>query len=269
MKNYFLSGLLVLLTATKMLAAPTPLTESVFTEIIKEANVLGDTGKAVVPAKTNMVFRAPDRVRTGAASRVELTAPDQTITRVGANTIFTFANQGRTILLEKGGVLFHAPAGVGGGNVQHHGAVAAVLGTTMVCAVMSDGRFKVLCLEGKVKVTLKNGFAVELKAGQMVVVTTDDEQFEGVEFFNLQELVARLTLVVGFSRPLDSLPLIEAAILEQRQQVAAGEIKLLLKADVSDFGLDIIHRSNGLGQILPPETPDHTQVPISPVIGNP
>ena len=269
MKLFLLAGSLAFFTSLKIMAAPVPLTESTFTEIIKEANVLGGAGNAVVPAKTNMVFHSPDRVRTGSASRVELTAPDQTITRVGANTVFTFANQGRTIELEKGGVLFHAPAGVGGGTVQHHGAAAAVLGTTMICSVMPDGRFKVLDLEGKVRVTLKNGLAVELKAGQMVVVTTDDENFEGVEFFNLKELVARLSLVIGFSRPLASMPLIELAILEQRRQIVSGEIKSLISANVSDFGLDIVHRSNGLGQILPPETPDHTQVPTSQVQKNP
>ena len=247
------------------MAAPVPLTESTFTEIIREANVLAGTGNNTVPAKTNMLFHAPDRVRTGTASRVELTAPDQTITRVGANTIFTFANEGRTIELEKGGVLFHAPAGVGGGSVQHHGAAAAVLGTTMICSILPDGRFKVLDLEGKVRVTLKNGQTVELTAGQMVVVTTDEKQFEGVEFFNLEKLVARLVLVVGFSHPLASMPLIALAIQEQHRQLAAGEIKFLLTADAADFGLDIVHRANTFGQILPPETPDHTQNPLSPV----
>ena len=50
--------------------APIPLTESTFTEIIQEAKVVAATTKAETPAETNMLFKAPDLVRTGQASRV-------------------------------------------------------------------------------------------------------------------------------------------------------------------------------------------------------
>ena len=54
----------------------TPLTQSTFTEIINQANVVAATTKNTTPAKTNEVFKAPDLVSTGPASRVEMTAPD-------------------------------------------------------------------------------------------------------------------------------------------------------------------------------------------------
>ena len=185
-----------------------PLTESTFTEIIREVNVVVVSTKAVKPAVTNEVFRAPDLVRTGSGSRVEMTAPDQTITRVGANTVFTFEPGERNILLQRGSVLFHAPAGVGGGTVKYRGTTAAVLGTTMICAVMPDGSFKILDLEGHVHVTLKNHLSITLKAGQMVVVPADGNEFGPALTFNLAELVGRLLLVNGFSNPLSSMPLI-------------------------------------------------------------
>ena len=108
--------------------APIPLTESTFTEIIQEAKVVAATTKAETPAETNMLFKAPDLVRTGQASRVELTAKDQTITRIGANTVFTFAQGGRDIQLHEGSVLFHSPKGAGGGAIRNRGTSAAVLG---------------------------------------------------------------------------------------------------------------------------------------------
>ena len=116
MQTRLLSAALFLCAGLSALAA-TSLTESTFTEIIREANVVAAADKSVAPAKTNEVFRVPDLVRTGSASRLEMTAPDQTITRVGANTVFTFAPEGRDIVLERGSVLFHPPEGGGGGAI--------------------------------------------------------------------------------------------------------------------------------------------------------
>ena len=85
-------------------SAAVPLTESTFTEIIRQANVVNAADKSTTPAQVNEVFKAPDLVRTGTASRIEMTAPDKTITRVGANTVFTFEPGGRDILLQRGSV---------------------------------------------------------------------------------------------------------------------------------------------------------------------
>jgi hypothetical protein len=241
-----------------------PLTESTFTEIIRVANVVSATNQAVAAARTNEVFRAPDLVRTGDASRIEMTAPDQTITRVGANTTFTFAPGGRDLLLRSGSVLFHAPAGVGGGAVKYHGTSAAVLGTTMICTVLPGGRFKVLDLEGHVLVTLKTQQSVTLKAGQMVLISADGTQILDEDTFLIAEVIGRLVLMVEFSEPLSSLPLIEAAIQEQNAEIAAGTLPTPVSFTVAVFGLDIIYVQVDPGLPHPPETPDHTMLPASP-----
>src|SRR6185369_1383017 len=149
MQTRILSAVILLGTGVSALAA-TPLTESTFTEVIRAVNVVAAADKSVAPARTNEVFKVPDRVRTGTASRAEMTAPDQTITRVGADTVFTFAPDSRDILLQRGSVLFHPPAGAGGGAIKNHGTAAAVLGTTEIGAILSDGSFKILDLEGTV-----------------------------------------------------------------------------------------------------------------------
>ncbi len=217
-----------------------PLTESTFTEIIQEANVVTVTNKSGTPAKTNEVFKVPDLVRTGRDSRVELTAKDQTITRVGSNTTFTFAQGGRDILLKSGGVLFHSPAGAGGGAIKYKGSSAAVLGTTEIGQVLPDGRFKVLDLEGHVEVTLVNGTSVRLKAGQMVIVSPDGTKFSDVNDFNLAELASHLLLVVGFSEPLSSRSLIDAAIEQQNQEIAGGRLSISGTWQEAGKGLDLV-----------------------------
>ena len=244
---------------TLKISAAMPLTESIFTEIIQEVNVVSASNKAVTRAKTNTLFKSPDSVRTGQVSRVELTAKDQTITRVGANTTFTFAPSGREIQLKQGSVLFHSPAGAGGGVIKNRGSSAAVLGTTMICTVLRDGRFKVLDLEGSVKVTIRSGANVTIKPGQMVVVSADGTVLGDVGNFKLEDLAARSQLVVGFSKPVPSYLLIQAAIQVQNGQIAMGSLTQLFSFQESSFGLDIRYRGlndlpfysfNGLGNPL-------------------
>jgi len=244
--------------------AEVSLTESTFTEIIQQANVVNANDKSAAPARVNEVFKAPDLVRTGTASRIEMTAPDKTITRVGANSVFTFATGGRDILLERGSVLFHAPAGAGGGAIKYHGTAAAVLGTTELAAVLPDGSFKILDLEGKVKVTLKNLLSVELQPGQMVVVSPDGNTFGPVLNFNLGRLLPHLLLIVGFSDPLSSLPLIQAASQGQNHEIAGGQgsdhFATLLMAE---YGLDLTPDS----ELQKWNLPTQPQIRISPTAG--
>lgn len=198
-----------------------PLTESTFTEIINDVATVSTAGNAA-PSKVKDVLKAPERVRTGPQSRAELTAPDQTITRIGANTIFSFADNGRTLNLEQGNVLFHAPKGQGGGTIKSAGAAAAVLGTTLIVSATPDGGFKVILLEGSGTVTLPNGNSATLHAGQLVYVLPGGT-LSPVLDINLGKLVAGSQLVNGFPDPLSSLPLINAAIAAQNARLASGK----------------------------------------------
>ena len=244
------------------------LTESVFTEIINDAKVVAASNQSATPAKTNELFKAPDLVRTGPASRVELTAADQTITRIGANTIFTFEPTGRSINLEKGSVLFHSPPGQGGGTIKHGGASAAVLGTTIIGAILFDGSFKIMVLEGQCLVTLRDGSTLTLNAGQMVIIPPDGNSFGlGVLNFNIQQLVDRLLLIQGFSNPLSSLPQINDAIQQQNAAIANGTAGPFATFDVVSAGLDLTGGTPPRDFPLVPPVVDHTQLPMSPPVG--
>ena len=225
------------------------LNESTFTEVIKSVVVIAGTTKATTPAQANELFRAPDLVRTGAGSRAELTAPDQTITRVGANTVFSFEPAGRNLNLEKGSVLFHSPNGLGGGTIKSGGVAAAVLGTTLIVSATADGGFKVVLLEGKGQVTLPNGKSVTLKAGQLVYVLPGGTTFSAVLDINLERLVAGSLLVHGFSHELPSLPLIQKAIARQNSDLAAG--RTVDTGVTADNFVNPPARGNGLNTMDP------------------
>ena len=220
MSNRFLFPVALVSFSLTLHAAP--ITQSTFTDVVKDVNVIAGATKATSPARVNGAVKAPDLVRTGADSRAELTAPDQTITRIGANTVFSFEPAGRNLRLEQGSVLFHAPAGKGGGTIKTGGASAAVLGTTIIVVATPDGGFKFIVLEGKGKATLANGRSRTLKAGQMVFVLPGGGGFSPVLNINLGGLVAASQLVNGFSHDLPSLALIKAAVQRQNDDLAKG-----------------------------------------------
>jgi FecR protein len=219
----------LLLGSTPLLRAAS-LTESTFTDVVHSVEVINQSDKKSAPAKLNDVFKAPNLVRTGVSSRAELTAPDQSLTRVGANTVFSFAPVGREIDLAQGSILFHSPSGRGGGTIKSGGASAAVSGTTLIVAttpVTHEGEkngFKVILLEGKGTVTLWNGKIETLQAGQMIYVLPGHNGFGPRLSINLGKLIAGSALVNGFTHELPSLPLVQVAIHNQQTHLNTGQL---------------------------------------------
>jgi hypothetical protein len=225
-----------------------PLTESTVTEIVKEVNLLPPGAATPTPAKLNVLVKAPERVRTGAESRTELTAPDRTITRIGANTVFAFETAGRVINLERGSILFHSPKGAGGGTIKSGGASAAILGTTLIVAATENGGFKVIVLEGAARITLPNGTTANLEAGQMVFVLPAGAGFSRVLDINLGRLVDGSLLVKGFSRQLPSAPQIGTAVEKQNVRIKKGRaIDTGISAE--EFAAASLTRQYGLNSI--------------------
>jgi FecR protein len=228
MKTRFLIVGIVLSCSALLSAAP--LSEGTFTDVIRTVEVLDQSTKNATAAQLNELVKAPNRVRTGASSRAELTAPDNTLTRIGANTVFSFAPAGREINLEQGSVLFHSPSGRGGGTIRSGGASAAVSGTTIIVAttpVTNPGDkngFKVIVLEGSGHVTLPSGQSRTLKAGQLIYILPGRSGFGPLLTINLSKLVNGSSLVNGFSHPLPSLSLIDAAIEAQIAQLKKGRL---------------------------------------------
>jgi hypothetical protein len=88
--------------------------------------------------------------------------------RVGQNSIFSFARDSREIELQQGSILFQSPTGKGGGTIRTPAASAAVLGTTLIVTTTKNGGFKVLLIEGHGRVRGANGAVRNLTSGQMV-----------------------------------------------------------------------------------------------------
>jgi len=133
-----------------------------------------DPGSGANPAKVNEKIMEKSKVSTAAASMAELTFADSSITRMGANTRFSFQSKERLVKLEQGTVLIHTPPGNGGATVDCGGVTAAVSGTTFMASRDASGNAMFVLLEGQggLTVTVGKSTAV-IRPGQAASVGAD------------------------------------------------------------------------------------------------
>lgn len=210
-----------ILTPVCVLAAP--LKDLVFTEIVEDVITHNPSVRTQKRPKVGDTLAPGVVIQTGANSRTELVSGDNTVTRIGSNTVFSYAAGTRDISLQKGSVLFHSPTGKGGGNINTSGVSASVLGTTLIVGTTSQGGFKTMLLEGKGKVTQQGTEEVVLKEGQMSFALPGKVPSPPLNFL-LRQQVSTSRLVNGFSKPVASIAKIEAAIAKQQAKIEKGDI---------------------------------------------
>jgi hypothetical protein len=210
------------------------LKQAKFTQVVNEVEVISSKDSSEKFATVNDIFHMPDLVHTGVASRAELVADDKTITRVGANTIFSFDPANRTIDLQQGSLLFHSPKGKGGGVIRTGSATASVLGTTLIVTTTHNGGFKVIDLEGHVAIKFLNGLRQYLSSGQMTFILPGGRPAPIITI-RLDTLTKDSRLVQGFAVPLPSLPLILQEVANQMKAIKSGEAQDTGQ-DVADNG---------------------------------
>src|SRR5437016_14254945 len=100
-------SLLVVAASCTFLAhssAAGPLTSAEVTKIINRVSVI-DPAKGAHPAMVRDVIKDDLGLQTGAKSRSELLFQDSSLTRIGAETFFSFKTGARDMTLEKGSML--------------------------------------------------------------------------------------------------------------------------------------------------------------------
>jgi len=103
------------------------LKEAKVTQVVRDVRVL-PSNASPRPAAVNDNVRQGTAVQTGVRSRSELTFKDQTITRLGEQTIFSVGEGPRTIDLGSGQFLLYAPKKGGGAKVKMGSVTAAITG---------------------------------------------------------------------------------------------------------------------------------------------
>lgn len=157
-------------------------------------------------AKLGDTVRGHTSVHTGRRSRAELTFQDRTVTRLGANSAFTFRRGSRDINLNQGSILLQVPKSAGGATIRTATVTAAITGTTLMMEYNRGKWVKLITLEGTVSLKLprkkgQGGFfrraqKVKVPAGKMIVMRPDGEIITRPVDVDLKRLL-RTSLLAG------------------------------------------------------------------------
>src|SRR2546430_5321514 len=203
-----------------------PLTSAEVTKIINRVSVV-DPAKGGHPAMLRDVIKDDLGLQTAAKSRSELLFQDNTLTRIGAETFFSFKTGTRDMTLEKGSMLLQVPKGLGGAKIHTAAVTAAITGTTIMMEYSPGKYLKVLVLEGSLRLSRNGSFgdSVVLHPGQMVIMRPDAKKIPDPIDVDLAEIVKTSTLVnFPGGDILPSMSLIQAAISDQAKEVAKGTL---------------------------------------------
>ncbi len=213
---------LIPLTFSVQLATAGALTEAQVTKVINQVSLV-DPQNGERPALVRDVVKDDLGLETGVKSRSELLFQDNTLTRLGAETFFSFKTGTRDLTLEKGSMLLQVPKGLGGAKIHTAAVTAAITGTTIMMEYIPARYIKVMVLEGSLRLS-RNGLlgdSVVLTAGKMVIMRPDAKNIPEPVNVDLQHVVQTSTLVnFPGAEPLPSTNLIHAAIADQQQQLA-------------------------------------------------
>jgi mannose-6-phosphate isomerase-like protein (cupin superfamily) len=247
----FSSGAILLLTAAQR-------KEARVTQVVRDVRLLAPHF-AARPVHLNDDVTDGSAVHTGAESRVELTFADLTITRVGANSIFSFDQDGRNVNVETGAILLRVPKGSGGARIRSSALTVGIRGTTVMFESRPRNYSKLIVLEGSGQVWLTKhpGKKITVHGGQMLVVKPGATQLpEPVDID--ESLVLRTAILITEFPPLPSRDLIRSVV--ENQKKSGGP---LLNPLIDPTGMDardvndstrpqpIPHRTPGDGQRKP------------------
>jgi len=183
------------------------------TQIVKDVNVL-TTGTSARPAEIGDIVKGQTSVTTGYRSRAELSFPDNTLLRLGANSTFSIGAGLRQVNLKRGSVLLQTAPGSSGVKIRSGSITAAVTGSLGMLSIAEaknssnpDTAFllKFVSIHGAMKLTLdgppKN--VIDLQPGEILFMPLDkDGNPSGeprVATIDIAKLIKTSKLINGFS----------------------------------------------------------------------
>ena len=128
MRRLFSSACLLVLAAASVSAANL---ESAKVTLTVNKVLIAPPDRSPRPAAEGDVLAGRASLETGKASRAELTFNDQTIARIGANSVFSFSRGTRELELNQGVIFLQVPKNAGGATIQTAAVTAAITGTTI------------------------------------------------------------------------------------------------------------------------------------------
>ncbi len=170
----------------------------------------------------------PSSVQTGRQSRTELTFNDNTITRLGQNSVFSFREGARNVELKQGSVLLQVPKNAGGATIRTATVTAAITGTTVMFEYSPGQAIKLLTLEGTQHLSLNGSkTSVAVPAGKMIIMHPNATVIPEPVTIDIAKLLATSPLAgQGTFGPLPprATELIQQTVHEQLEQKRNGDL---------------------------------------------
>jgi hypothetical protein len=245
---------LAVLVATSALitfaVSQTPEPEGRVTTIFHDVQLLPAEAEARAAAINDKVDEGT-ALRTGNDSRSELSFADLTITRLGANTIFSANKAGRSVRLDSGTILLYAKKNSGPAEISSKAVSVGISGTTVIFESRADAYDRLTVLEGGARFKLNNfpDESVQVNAGEFLHVKAGARKLPAPERANLRRIIDNHPLIKNFP-PLPSLDLIVAVMQNQNPNLPPP-------------------RTTGSNGPQPAPTPNYVPYPTAPPWGPP
>lgn len=220
-----LAATTALLLAVAAFVSAAPLNQATVTRVVNQVEVI-PSGAQPSPASLGEIIRGRTGVRTGRNSRAQLTFADQTLARLGANTLFSLERGTRTLDLENGSILLQVPKDAGGATIRSAPVVAAITGTTVMMEYSpgNPGTVKLIVLEGTVRLSLPGrlGESVLVGPGQMIAVAANARSLPDPVTVDVKRILKTSKLVK--EGDLESMGLIMETVETQQQLLADNKL---------------------------------------------
>lgn len=153
-----------------------PLKSAVVTTVVNDVRV-SENSSAARAIGTGTKMGGSSTLLTGKKSRAEMTFTDKTVTRLGANSVFSFRSGSRDMEIKQGSFLLQVPKGAGGAKIRTATVTAGITGTTTMMEYNPGKALKFVCLEGSATLTHDNGDVIKIPAGYLLVMHPDAPGF--------------------------------------------------------------------------------------------
>lgn len=209
-----------------------PLREAKIHQIVNDVKIV-EPRTGARPATLRDTIKDDIGVTTGPQSRAELLFQDNTLTRLGAETFFSFEPGTRNVNLERGSMLLQVPKNQGGAHIRAASVSASITGTTITVEHQPGKRVKITVLEGSLDVNVDKRPAdrVTLRAGKTITITPKMRTLPQPTEANLRNVVGTSLLVTparfnaksqSHAAALPSMGLIEKEIARQEGAASTG-----------------------------------------------
>lgn len=223
MKNSIRITIAALVTANLSAA---PLKSAVVTTVVNDVK-LSEKSSAARAISGGEKMGGSSTLLTGRKSRAAMTFPDKTITRVGANSVFSFRSGSRDMKIEKGSFLLQVPKNAGGATIRTATVTAGITGTTVMVENNPNRSFKFVCLEGTATLTHQNGEVMKLTAGQILTMHPNARNFPRPMIVNVDKMVKTSALADSDTfgeLPADANQAIKETCEKQKQEKRDGNL---------------------------------------------